>query len=269
MKSLRQVSQSIRTAKDKHECFALGFPRLDDFLDGGFYKKELIVIGAHTGVGKSLVAGQILLNVARQGYKTAFFSLEISSEMVLSRLVGSICNIKPSRIMYGMLTKQELELYKQAEAQVLTLDDLITFYDDKYELKEILDEINKNDYEFVVIDFIQNIIDSTQDEYARLSNASLMLQQSAKINNACITVLSQLSNSSAKEGINSKIVQYKGSGAIAMVCDLGFYLDRESTQAGDDTQNEVKFVLMKNRRGPSGRHANLIYQSPGGHLREK
>jgi len=261
MKKATEILDQIEKNKRELEFMKTGFPELDKFLDGGFLRKELIVIGGHTGIGKSYFAGQILYQIAEQGFKTGYFSLEISSEMVLARLVGQLSNIKPTRIYAGLLLPEEFDLKSKAKADIIAFDEFMDYYDDLYELMEIAKEIKKNKYEFVVIDFIQNIFSKAHsDEYSRLSYVSLFLQKLAKQTGCCILVLSQLSNRVAKDG--AKVIEYKGSGAIAMVCDLGFFIERNDENVGNF--NEVRLNLKKNRRGISGQAFSFKFQHPGG-----
>lgn len=247
-----------------------GFVDIDRELDGGLLKKEIAVLGAFTGIGKSMLAGQIFYHVASQGFASAYFSLEISNEMIVSRLVGQLANIKPSRIMNGLLTKDEFTAKAEARAKVTMFDSAMAFYDNTYLLDEIEAEIRAHQYEFVVIDFIQNILLSTSlDEYARLSLVAVRLQKLAKETNCAILLLSQLSNRIGREG--SKVVEYKGSGAIAMVADLGFFLERGDPILDVNDQpigdQPVKLFLRKNRRGISGQCWNLEFTHPGGLIR--
>ena len=119
-----------------------------------------------------------------------------------------------------------------------------------------------------MIDFIQNIVEKGTDEYSRLSSIALTLQQVAKKNNCVIVILSQVSNSAAKEGASGKTLEFKGSGNIATVTDLGFLLERkfDGMQRGQD--NELKLTLKKNRRGGSGIDFPLFFRHPGGWLYE-
>jgi len=112
-----------------------------------------------------------------------------------------------------------------------------------------------------VIDFIQNIIVKGMDEYERLSYISLMLQKLAKEKKCCILVLSQLSNSIARN-INQSQLEYKGSGAIATVCDLGFFLVREIDHS--ISLDKLTLALRKNRRGVSGQKWELSFEGEGG-----
>lgn len=258
--TLDEIIEKINKGSKDLEFIKTGFASIDNDLDGGFLRKELVVIGAFTGIGKSYLAGQILYEVARQGFKCAYISLEISNETVVSRLLGALANIKSTRIRAGLLTKGEYERKIEAQARLRAHGEYMSFYDDIYDLETIVKTIRERNYEFVVIDFIQNIFFPAKDEYTRLSHVALQLQRVAKEQNCCILALSQLSNQAAKMG-RSGILEYKGSGNIATVCDLGFIIERTE---------EDKFILalQKNRRGSSRIFWNMSFRHPGGWIYE-
>jgi replicative DNA helicase len=266
MKTLPVVIEEIEQAKDNLEFIPTGFKLVDRHLDGGMMRKELVVLGAPSGLGKSNVACQIFLNVAQKGFKSAYFSLEISNEMTVCRMIGALANLKPTRIMAGLLTPEEFERKTEAKERLLAFADYMSFYDHLYTLDEITKEIKENKYEFVVIDFIQNIVSKGKDEYDRLSRAAIDLQKLAKETNSCIMVLSQLSNQVAREGDKAPNVEYRGSGSIAMVCDLGFFIQREKAVAMDAVLNKLSLMLRKNRRGIAGVGFELIFLHPGGYI---
>src|SRR3990167_1725326 len=242
MKTPTQIFTKIKEDKKNMEFMPTGFKKLDVFLDGGFMRKELIVLGAYAGVGKSFLAGNIFFNIAKEGFKSAYFSLEISNEMIISRIAGAMSDIKPTRIMAGFLNEAEQGARLNAEAEICVWDNFMYLYDDLYRLSEIEKEIRENNYDFVIIDFIQNIMMDRGDEYERLSHVSLVLQKLAKEMNCCILVLSQLSNDAARRGA----MEYKGSGSIITVCDLGFFLKRSEAM---ENENSIELELKKNRRG--------------------
>lgn len=266
--SIREVIEMIEAQKESLEHMSTGFPKIDDWLDGGFFKKELVVIGGHSGFGKSYLAGQITYNIARNGFKCAYFSLEISNEMVVSRMMGALANIKPTRIRLGLLTPEEYQKKIEAKADLEILNDNIAFYDDLYELNKILVEIRANEYDFVVVDFLQNIITLGEDEYTRLSRSSLELQKMAKEKNCTILALSQLSNQVAREGSKGNTLEYKGSGGIATACDLGFFIERGTNDWIENQDNLLKLGLRKNRRGGTGIVFDLYFKVPGGKIFE-
>jgi replicative DNA helicase len=262
-----QVIQKIEEARKEIEVMPTGFASLDRFLDGGFMRKEFIVIGAGTGVGKSYIAGQMQYNIAANGFKSAFFSLEISNEMVVSRLIGGRANIKPIRILIGDLTPMEMEEKLKAETRIIAHEKYLDFNDSLYEFDELKQAITENNYDFVVIDFLQNIeFLKAVDENTQLKKISRDFQKLAKAQNCCILALSQLSNATAKEKAEkSSNVEFRGSGAIAHAADLAFFIER-----GDIVGDRQKFSLFlkKNRRGPKDKTFDFSFQIPGGYIRE-
>lgn len=265
MVRLSQIFSNIEKAKTTHEFLPTGFRSVDQALDGGLMRKELVLLGAGTGIGKSYIAGQIMYSIARKGFKTAYFSLEISNEMVASRLLGAIANLKPNRLMVGLLDQEEHKLRLHAKSRLQAYEDLMSFYDDLYKMEQIVKAIRENEYDFVVIDFLQNILHPARDEYSRLSAIAVELQQLAKEKNCCILGLSQLSNAVNRE--HGKILEYKGSGSLATVADLGFFLERSEIEEGINAQ-KVTLSLKKNRRGISGQVFEMYFKIPGGQLYE-
>lgn len=268
MNKFSEICNQIEAGKKSVEFMSTGWQKVDKWLDGGFLRKELVILGGFTGSGKSYFAGQIMWNIAKQGFKSAYFSLEIANSMLVSRLIGSVSNIKPTRLMYGKLEDNELNDKISAKAKLNAYDNFMFFYDDIYELAQMEKEIKDNKYEFVAIDFIQNVFAPKDEEYSRMSFVALTLQKIAKENNCCILVLSQLSNAFAKDK-NSTIPEYKGSGSIATVCDLGFFIERAEYQEKPESGfNTVYLNLKKNRRGLCGIRFELRFQHEGGWIYE-
>lgn len=267
MRKPSEVIVLIEQSRGEQEFLRTGFPKVDSALDGGFMRKELVVLGGRSGIGKSYLAAQLLYNIASQGFKTGYFSLEISNEMIVSRLLGAIANLKSTRVRTGLLTLLELEDLSKAKGKLSAYEDYLSFYDDVYTLDQVKKEIVTHGYEFLCVDFIQNVIAPGADEYTRLSHVALELQKLAKERNCCILILSQLSNMVSREGRDSSVVEYKGSGNIATVCDLGFFIHREMSEGiGID---KLQLALRKNRRGQSGIYFDLVFRHPGGWIYEQ
>jgi len=262
---MTEIINNIEETKGKDICLPTGFYNLDRFLDGGFFKKELIVIGGGSGSGKSYIAGTIFKNISHQALHSAYFSLEISNSMVVSRLIAQDSKIKFSRILYGFLDPEELARKEKAKDRLRVWEEFMEFRDDVYEYTKLEAEIRKGGYDFVVVDFIQNIIGSAHDEYSNLSEISLKLQRLAKECNCCILALSQLSNSVNRSG--GEIAEFKGSGSIMNVCDLGFFILRKSASQ-QLVNDEFILKIIKNRRGISGVEFNFKFIQEGGEIIE-
>lgn len=262
---IKEIIENIEINKDKDICLPTGFKQLDRFLDGGFFRKELIIIGGGSGSGKSYIAGTIFRKIASQGFKCGYFSLEISNSMVVSRMIAQDSGIKFSRILYGLLTPDEQLKKENSKTSLMVWEDCMDFNDEVYEFEKLELAIRTNKYDFVVIDFIQNIIAKAKDEYSALSQISLRLQKLAKECNCCILALSQLSNSVNRSG--GEIAEFKGSSSIMNVCDLGVFILRKSNSEVL-VNDEFVLKIIKNRRGISGVEFGFKFIQPGGQIVE-
>jgi replicative DNA helicase len=177
--------------------------------------------------------------------------------MIVSRLLAEATKVSPTRIMSGTFYQDEETRIEYAEIDLSAYDYLMEFHDDKYILAELEKEIKENEYDFVVIDFIQNVV-AKGDEYERLSFIALALQKLAKSSNCTILALSQLSNMVSREK-NTSVVEYRGSGSIATVCDLGFFIEPDP----EAEFNHESFILRlrKNRRGISGLEFKFYFKN--------
>lgn len=263
---LSEIVTKIETDRENLEFMPTGYKKLDTWMDGGFLKKEVIVIGGSTGVGKSYFSGQLMANIAKEGFRTAYFSLEITNEMMASRLIGAHSNIKSTVIIADLMQPSDKQRYIKSRAKLEGLENYMDFYDNVYEFEKIAKEIRDHKFEFVVVDFIQILVIPGRDEYERMTNAATQFQKLAKETGCCIVLLSQLSNEQAVTKLESlNYPQFKGSGAIAMVADQGYYLLRDNSLG----LQRLDLLMLKNRRGPRPSEPfTYEFQSPGGLLYE-
>lgn len=259
---MRKATEIIERLKNRYagiQFLPTGFPALDADLDGGFLKDELVVIGGFTGIGKSFFAAQIFLNLARTGFKASYISLEITNEMIVSRLLGQLSDVRPINVLTGRLNATEKKKIEEAETTLMGYEGLMSFYDNLYRIEQIKEIITGGDNDCVIIDFIQNVTAPGADEYSRLSRMVLDLQELAKKHHVCIVLLSQVSNEVARR-MDKSPLEYKGSGAIATVADLGFFLIR------DESSSILELLLRKNRRGNAGMRWQFGFAGEGGKL---
>ncbi len=261
MKALDIINQ-IEKNKGSLEFLPTGLSKLDMALDGGFLKKELVILGGSTGIGKSYITGQIMFNIARLGFKTAYLSLEITNEMVLSRLIGQLSDIKSVKIMTGKMLDYEQKRKDVAIGKISAYNEYMEFYDDKYLYTDIAEIVKSGGYDFIIIDFIQNVKMIGMDEIQRLSHVTLELQRAAKDYNVCIMALSQLSNYVSREKSEPSL-EYKGSGSIATAADLGFFVIRGDKELDPE---RLSLILKKNRRGVSGERFDFKFYGEGGFI---
>ncbi len=238
-----------------------GFSAVDQKIHG-LNKSDLILLAARPGVGKSSFALNIALNVAKQSKKTvAVFSLEMSKEQLLTRLISSEGLVDLSRLMTGRLSANDWGKLTQA-ARVLRQTDIriddnpmLTAADMNAKCRR-LDNLG-----LVVIDYLQLMSSSGGKGYAgesrqqAVSDISRMLKIMAKELDVPVLCLSQLSRANEKrEDKRPMLSDLRDSGAIEQDADIVMFLYREDYYKEEtENKNIAECSVAKNRHGETGR----------------
>ncbi len=246
-----------------------GFPSLDQ-LTAGLKPGEMFVLAARPSIGKTTMALNIIRNIALKGGPNgrpiAFFSLEMTTDQIVRRLLCTEAGISES-VFYDNSFRNEdmtkltraVETYRNAKIFIdptggLTIADLRAkarrlFYNEKIEL--------------VVIDYLQLMkagirTDSRQQEVAEISSG---IKQLAKELNVPVLVLAQLNREIEKTaGASSrpKLSHLRESGAIEQDADIVAFLHRDRDEAKVITPEnrrdglEAELIVEKNRNGRTG-----------------
>lgn len=144
-----------------------GFSKLDKLL-GGFQKSDLIILAARPGVGKTSLALNIAVNAAkRYGQRVAFFSLEMSSEQLVQRLLAAETGINQQRLRLGEITDDEWPILMEAAG---VLSETLLFIDDTpavsaLELRTKARRLQaEHGLDMVIVDYLQLMRSDTRSE---------------------------------------------------------------------------------------------------------
>lgn len=248
-KTAKEIGAAIDAGHYKKISPKSGISVFDNCIDG-MHAGHVWAIGAYTGSGKSLMCCDLALNVASQGAKVLFFTMEMSEDQIIKRLRWIDQNKKN-----------------------IGVDDLnIIIYDGQQTLGSIEIIIKKYSPDLVIIDFIQLIRNQYQKEYEQMTENALEIQRMALQYNTCIVFASQVSNDFAKmQSLAS--VNYKGSGAIAQVVNFGVIMHRDfdEERKTDDLLVPIKVLVWKNRHGrnETGKNAILTFDREKGIILDK
>lgn len=280
---IKRVNQDINTYKETPEDHLIGittgFKRLNS-LSNGFQRENMIVLAARPSVGKTALALNFALTAAKQTGKTvAFFSLEMSGELLARRLLAIESGVELNKITTGYLNKEERVKIHNASSR---LEKLKLFIDDTPSIKmgDLLAKARKlqnshNDLAMVLIDYIGLITsnDKPRGDYNRqieVSDFSRKIKDLARSLKVPVIVLCQLSREVDKRESKEPILSdLRESGAIEQDADLVILLSpegkqkkKESAKNEDDKIKEeassptsetlVKVNLAKNRNGQTG-----------------
>ena len=240
-----------------------GFGDLDA-LTTGLQKSDLVILAARPSVGKTSFALNIAEHAAvRDKQSVGIFSLEMSKEQLVLRLLSSVSGIDSQRLRTGFL--EELDFARIAPA-MNALSEAPIYIDDTPNIStmELRTKARRLQAEvgldLVIVDYLQLMQSSvtTKDanrvqEVAEISRGLKALARELKVP---VLALSQLSRQpEMRESKEPRLSDLRESGSIEQDADLVMFLYREKERGSDDQQAEgevVKLKLAKHRNGPTG-----------------
>ena len=228
----------------------------------GLNKSDLVLLAARPGMGKTSMALNMALNVAKASGKTvAIFSLEMSREQLATRLLSSEALVENTRLITGSL--RETDWVKIADAASalsqtdIRIDDnpLLTVADMNAKCRRL------ENLGLVVIDYLQLMTSAGSKGYSgenrqqAVSDISRMMKIMAKELDVPVLCLSQLSRANEKRDDKRPMLSdLRESGAIEQDADIVLFLFREDYYSEDsDKHNIAECIVAKNRHGETGK----------------
>ena len=238
---------------------ATGYDGLDR-ITSGLQCSDLIILAARPSVGKTALCLNIAANVAmREAIPTVVFSLEMSKEQLVQRLLCMESRVDGSRLRGGFLTDEDWPRLTHAAS---VLSEAPIFIDDTpglstFELRAKCRRLAKSHHlGFVIIDYLQLMrvkgkMESREREIAEISRS---LKALSKELNVPVLALSQLNRS--LESRNDKrpvLSDLRESGAIEQDADIITFLYRDEIYHPDTEHPGVaELIVSKHRNGPTG-----------------
>ena len=228
----------------------------------GMNKSDLLLLAARPGMGKTSMALNVALSAARESGKTvAIFSLEMSKEQLVTRLIASEGLVENQRLITGNLRESDWQRIAEAASALsrmdIRIDDnpLLTVADMNAKCRRI------DNLGFVVIDYLQLMASSGAKGYSGesrqqvVSDISRMLKIMAKELQVPVLCLSQLSRANEKrEDKRPMLSDLRESGAIEQDADIVMFLYRDDYYNEDsEKRNIAECIIAKNRHGETGK----------------
>ncbi|MBE7091834.1 MAG: replicative DNA helicase [Clostridiales bacterium] len=259
--SVNDVYEEIRQIYLNHgktRGVPTGFYEIDQ-MTGGLQPANLIIIAGRPSMGKTSLAMNMAAHAAMVEKKSvAFFSLEMSRNDLLMRLIGTAAAVDGNKIRSGDLETEDWErIYDATEL----LNNSKLYIDDTTQIgvTEIRSKCRRiKDLALVVIDYISLM--ATENKESRQQEVSLLsrqLKSLARTLNVPVIVLSQLNRSvtSGRKNHTPMLSDLRESGAIEQDADLvmlvhrpGYYQDEDE----DVDKNLAQIIIAKQRNGSTG-----------------
>ena len=238
-----------------------GFFNLD-LLTQGFQKSDLTIVAGRPGMGKTALCLNIASHIVKE-YQVPiiFFSLEMSKEQLVYRLLTSHSQINSLRLKTGTLKKDDwlrlTQSIKQLSALPLLIDDTpnLNVQDIRRKIKKVI--LEQDHVGLVIVDYLQlmqNINLNRQNRVQELSEITRALKGIAREFKVPLIALSQL-NRNVETRVNKRplLSDLRESGSIEQDADLVLMLYRDNYyNYSKDNISEVEIILSKHRNGPTG-----------------
>ena len=259
------VKDAFKRIQDRFEkkSAITGIPTSYDSLDrltSGFQNSDLVILAARPSVGKTALCLNMVSNIAmREQIPCVVFSLEMSKEQLVQRLLCMESRVDGSRLRGGYLTDEDWPRLTHAAS---ALSEAPIFIDDTpgmttFELRAKCRRLAKSHgLGFIVIDYLQLMrvkgkVESREREIAEISRS---LKALAKELNVPVLALSQLNRSlEARQDKRPVLSDLRESGAIEQDADIIMFLYRDEVYNPDTEHPGIaELIISKHRNGPTG-----------------
>jgi replicative DNA helicase len=242
-----------------------------DRMTSGLQKGELIIIAARPSMGKTAFAINIAQNAAvHHQAVVAVFSLEMSKESLLRRMLASLARVDQRRLQTGFLGREDHDKLQTALGMLV---DSKMFIDDSSgstlaEMRAKCRRLKQNSggLDLIVIDYLQlmsatlpgNSRKGFENRVQEVSAISRGLKAMAKELGVPVVALSQLSRGNEKRDDKRPLLSdLRESGSIEQDADVVAFIHRESYYNRDENQSESEraqseIIIAKQRNGPTG-----------------
>lgn len=258
---IEQIDELARNP-DRLMGVPTGFTMLDRML-GGLQKSDLVILAARPGMGKSSLALSIAQNAAkRYDARVAVFSLEMSSEQLVQRLLSMETSIDSHRLRLGAVEEDEWPILLEAANSLsntkIFIDDTpgASITDVRTKCRRLYAE---HGLDMIIIDYMQLMTgpgggrgnDNRQQEISFISRS---LKALARELNVPLIALSQLSRAvESRADKKPMLSDLRESGSIEQDADLVLFIYREDYYIEDsDKQNIADILVAKHRHGSTG-----------------
>ncbi|WP_431137438.1 replicative DNA helicase [Psychroserpens mesophilus] len=263
-----QAKKKIEEISNKEGMSGIptGFTKLDK-LTSGWQPSDLIIIAARPGMGKTALTLTMARNIAvDSNIPVAFFSLEMSSVQLITRLISSETNLSSEKLRTGKLEKHEWE---QLNVKVKTLEKAPLFIDDTpslsiFDLRAKARRLaSQYGIKMIMIDYLQLMTAGGSQKGGNreqeISTISRNLKALAKELSIPVIALSQLSRAVETRGGSKRplLSDLRESGAIEQDADIVSFIYRPEYYKIDEwddddrspTEGQGEFIVAKHRNG--------------------
>ena len=266
-----KIIENLAKRKEAITGVPSGFKRLDK-MTAGLQSSDLIILAARPGMGKTSFGLNIVLNAAiTNGLNVGFFSLEMTKEQLMMRMLSSKSKINFSKIRTGFLSDNELENIKNCsrsfERSNIYIDDTPAI--NSLELRSRARRLKSDKgLDLLIVDYLQLMRgvarnDNREREIAEISSALKSLAKELQIP---IIAISQLSRQTeARTDKKPQLSDLRESGALEQDADMVLFIHRADAYKRNVEERDgvAEIIIGKQRNGPTGTVTLAFLDSQG------
>jgi len=232
-----------------------------DRMTSGLQKSDLILLAARPSMGKTALALNIAMNAVKKGASVALFSLEMSKEQYVQRIISMESMVESTKLRTGNLDDED---WSRLISVMSTISDYKVFIDDtaSVSLFEVMSKCRRLKIEkgldMIIIDYLQLMTDGGKggdNRQQEISNISRGLKAMARELNCPVVALSQLSRAPELRNDHRPIMSdLRESGAIEQDADVVMMLYRDEYYNKEESEKKgiTDVIITKQRNGPVG-----------------
>ncbi len=244
-----------------------GFVDLDE-MTTGFQRSELVIVAARPSMGKTAFCLNLATHAAIEGHGVAVFSLEMSKDSLVQRMLCAEARVDSQAVRRGTLRDTDFTRLARAAGILQTapiwIDDTpaLTLLEMRSKARRLRAE---NDVQLIIVDYLQLMRspEYSENRVQEISDISRSLKGLARELEVPVIALSQLSRASEQRGGDRHplLSDLRDSGAIEQDADLVLFIHRpemyrdlreKAEQAGESLEGKADIILAKHRNGPTG-----------------
>jgi replicative DNA helicase len=242
-----------------------------DEMTSGLQPSDLVIIAARPSMGKTAFALNIAENAAtHEGKVVGVFSLEMSREALLLRMLCSAARVDSHKMRTGSLWREDMEKVVHAMEKLATaplfIDDTPGISLSEMRAKARRLQQSEKRLDMIIVDYLQLMSSSAGKRYENrtqeVSAISRGLKALAKELRVPVVALSQLSRAPESRGGDHRpqLADLRESGSIEQDADVVMFIFREEIYKPDDPEldGRAEIIIAKQRNGPTGR-INLAF----------
>jgi len=238
-----------------------GFVDMDKLL-GGFQKSDLLILAARPGMGKTSLMLNVAINAASRGAKVGVFSLEMSNDQLIQRLISTHTGINSQSLRLGRMNSEQ---WQRFIAATKTVGNYPIFLDDTPALSVLQLRTKcrrlyrEHKIELILVDYLQLMTSGVSirgdNRVQEISYISRGLKELARELSIPIIAGAQLSRAVEQRMDKRPLLSdLRESGSIEQDADVVMFIYRDDvyTQEESERPNEADIIIAKHRNGPTG-----------------